>query len=188
MTDIEKIRSGDNTIIEDLYKNNRNEFVSWLMKMYKCTPSDAREVFQYAVITLYENVVSKKLQILNCSMKTYLFAIGRKKYLEKVKSERRFDQNFTEDSLAQMPEIQSEDAFLKEHRLVQVERCLQKLGEPGRTILELYYFHGKSMQEIAAMLKYKNSATAKNLKYKCLNRLKKFVTRDEQPMQLHLVA
>jgi len=53
------------------------------------------------------------------------------------------------------------------------------LGEPGRTILELYYYHGKNMEEIAELLQYKNSATAKNLKYKSLLRLKKIVAEEQ---------
>ncbi len=61
-----------------------------------------------------------------------------------------------------------------------VVRGLDKLGEPGRTILELYYYHGKSMEEIAKMLHYKNSATAKNLKYKCLLRLKKICQKEQK--------
>jgi RNA polymerase sigma-70 factor (ECF subfamily) len=158
------------------------------MKLYKCPLTDAREIYHYSVITLYENVVSKKLKMLNCSLKTYLFAIGRKKYLEKLKSERRFEKNLPEDALAQLPERQSDDVMVKERRLEKIERCLQQLGEPGRTILELYYYHGKSMQEIAMMLNYKNSATAKNLKYKCLNRLKKIVFQEEPISRAHQFA
>lgn len=188
MTQIERIRSGDETVIESIYKDYRNEFISWLMKMYKCSPADAREIFQSAVITFYENVVGRKLDALTCTLKTYLFAIGRKKYLEKMKSERRFEQNVDEDSLSDNPENQVSDAFQREGRLEQVEQCLQKLGEPGRTILELYYYHGKTMQEIAVALNYKNSSTAKNLKYKCLNRLKRIVMSESQAPSLNQFA
>lgn len=188
MTQIDKIRSGDCDVIENIYKEYRNEFISWLMKTYKCQHADAREIFQSSVIAFYENVISNKLKLLSCSIKTYLFAIGRKKYLEKVKSQRRFDQNLAEDALAHIPDMQSGDAMVKERRLEHIERCLQKLGEPGRTILELYYYQGKSMQQIAKMLKYKNSETAKNLKYKCLNRLKKIVFQDEQITRAHQYA
>jgi DNA-directed RNA polymerase specialized sigma24 family protein len=54
-----------------------------------------------------------------------------------------------------------------------VESCLGQVGEPAKTILELYYYHGMSMEEIAQKLNYKNADTAKNLKYKSLIKLKK---------------
>ena len=177
--ELDQIRNGDQSQIEAIYNNHRAEFISWIVKLYHCPCEDAGEIFQYAVITFYENVMSSKLKVLDCSVKTYLFAIGRKKYLEKLKSQKKFEPNYNDSMLVNLPDVQKTDALIKEQRLDCVERALEKLGEPGRTILELYYYHGKSMEEIAELLNYKNSATAKNLKYKFLLRLKKIV-EDEQ--------
>ena len=60
----------------------------------------------------------------------------------------------------------------KELKLQLVAKGLEKLGEPCKTLLELFYFNNMSMDEIASQLSYKNRATAKNLKYKCLGRLR----------------
>ena len=102
-----------------------------------------------------------------------------KRYVEKLKSEKKFQKNLNESTLVNLPDVQKTDALIKEQQLECVEKGLEKLGEPGRTILELYYYHGKSMEEIAELLHYKNSATAKNIKYKCLLRLKK-ICHEEQ--------
>lgn len=181
--ELDNIRNGDQRQIETIYNNHRAEFISWIVKLYHCPSEEAGEIYHYAVIAFYENVITKKLTVLDCSIKTYLFAIGRKKYLEKLKSQKKFDQNYDESNLINLPDVQKTDALIKEQRFECVERAMDKLGEPGRTILELYYYHGKSMQEIAELLKYKNSATAKNLKYKCLMRLKKIVEADQQIIQ-----
>lgn len=181
MVELEKIRNGDKNQIEAIYNNHKGEFISWIVKLYHCSFDDASEVYHYAVITFYENVMNNKLTVLDCSVKTYLFAIGRKKYLQNLKSQQKFECNNNSHSLINLPDVQKTDALIKEQRLECVERGLEKLGEPGRSILELYYYHGKSMEEIAELLNYKNSATAKNLKYKCLNRLKKIV-EEEQTM------
>ena len=181
--ELEKIRNGDHSHIETIYNNHRAEFISWIVKLYHCPSDDAGEIYHYAVVTFYENVINNKLKVLECSVKTYLFAIGRKKYLEKLKSQKKFDQNCSESTLVNLPEVQKTDALIKEQRFECVDRALEKLGEPGRTILELYYYHGKSMEEIAGLLHYKNSATAKNLKYKCLLRLKKIVEEEQKVTQ-----
>ena len=63
-------------------------------------------------------------------------------------------------------------------KLQLVSKGLEKLGEPCKTLLELYYFHDMSMDQIAENLDYKNRATAKNLKYKCLNRLRNIFKKE----------
>ena len=73
--------------------------------------------------------------------------------------------------------------MIREQQSESVEHGLDKLGEPGRTILELFYYHGKSMEEIAELLHYKNSATVKNLKYKYLIRLRKIVEEEQKVTQ-----
>jgi len=182
--ELDKIRNGDHSQIEAIYNNHRAEFISWIVKLYHCPSDDAGEIYHYAVVTFYENVINNKLKVLDCSVKTYLFAIGRKKYLETLKSQKKFNQNCDESTLVNLPDVQKTDALIKEQRLDCVEQAMEKLGEPGRTILELYYHHGKSMEEIAALLKYKNSATAKNLKYKSLLRLKKLVVEVQKETQI----
>jgi len=54
-----------------------------------------------------------------------------------------------------------------------MERAMNGLGEPCKSLLEAFYLQKKSMQEIAGSFGYTNSENAKNQKYKCLVRLKK---------------
>ena len=51
--------------------------------------------------------------------------------------------------------------------------ALQLLGEPCKTIMEDFYIHNRSMQEICERFGYTNADNAKTQKYKCLQRLKK---------------
>jgi RNA polymerase sigma factor (sigma-70 family) len=54
-----------------------------------------------------------------------------------------------------------------------MEKAMQHLGEPCKSLLEAYYLQKKSMVEIAGNFGYTNADNAKNQKYKCLIRLKK---------------
>ena len=54
-----------------------------------------------------------------------------------------------------------------------MDKALNNLGEPCKTLLEAYYMQKKSMVEIAGSFGYTNADNAKNQKYKCLMRLKK---------------
>jgi hypothetical protein len=54
-----------------------------------------------------------------------------------------------------------------------MDRSLNSLGEPCKSLLEGYYLNKKGMQELALEFGYTNTDNAKNQKYKCLMRLKK---------------
>ena len=54
-----------------------------------------------------------------------------------------------------------------------MEKAIDSLGEPCKSLLEAYYLKRQNMQLIAASFGYTNADNAKNQKYKCLIRLKK---------------
>ena len=54
-----------------------------------------------------------------------------------------------------------------------MDRAMNSLGEPCKSLLEAYYLQKQNMQVIAASFGYTNADNAKNQKYKCLMRLKK---------------
>jgi len=54
-----------------------------------------------------------------------------------------------------------------------MDRAMNSLGEPCKSLLEGYYLKKMGMQELAREFGYTNADNAKNQKYKCLMRLKK---------------
>jgi hypothetical protein len=54
-----------------------------------------------------------------------------------------------------------------------MEKSMNNLGEPCKSLLEAYYLQKRNMTEIAGSFGYTNADNAKNQKYKCLVRLKK---------------
>ncbi len=169
---LDNIRNGDKAQLEAIYKAHKQEFINWVSGKYSCSNEDAKDAFQFAIITLYENLRSNRITQLNSSIKTYLFAVGKHKILEQQKSSVRFTHKINEDFTG-FEDLYKWDNDLYEHALVVIERCLDKLGEPCRSLLQLYYYHDLSMEEITERMSYKNRFTSKNLKYKCINRLRK---------------
>jgi len=168
---IEEIRNGNRTQLASIYRTYRSEFVAWLSTKYECTRDEARDVYQVSILALHENIVNEKLKQLNSSIKTYLFAIGKNKFLEFRKAQNRMlrKTDFEEIDLAEITTWEQKE---KEVKLEILEKSIKKLGDPCKSLLELYYFHNMSMEEIAEQMSYKNKATAKNLKCKCLARLR----------------
>lgn len=179
---LENIKNGNRAQLAVIYREYRSEFIAWITSNYQCTRDEAREVYQVSILAFYENVVSEKLQTLSSSIKTYLFAIGKNKFLEYRKKDNRFEYTLDGDGY-DIEDVVSWDKQEKEKRLLIAEKCMEKLGDPCKSLLELYYFHNMSMEEIASKLSYKNPSTSKNLKYKCLIRLRKLFEKEMESMQ-----
>ncbi|MGB3180956.1 MAG: sigma-70 family RNA polymerase sigma factor [Cyclobacteriaceae bacterium] len=168
---IERLRSGGEKELEMIYLKYRDEFLFWITKNFTCPLDEAKDIYQVSILTLYENVVQGKVRTLTSSIKTYLFAIGKNKALASNKKAQRFTSDFSDNM--DVSAIENGHSSEDEERWRLVESSLDKLGDPCRTLLKQYYYHKKAVSDIAVELGYKNADTAKNLKYKCMKRLKK---------------
>ena len=112
--------------------------------------------------------MSGKLTHFSSSVKTYLFSVGKNKLMEMERGKLR-ERKLKTDDLYEADEIYDDSL------LTQVEDCVEKLGEPCRSLLIQYYYHKRSIDQLVSLFGYKNMETAKNQKYKCLERLRKMV-------------
>jgi RNA polymerase sigma factor (sigma-70 family) len=56
-----------------------------------------------------------------------------------------------------------------------IRSALDRLGDPCRTLLILFYWEEASMDEIARQLGLANASTAKSKKYQCKEQLKRLI-------------
>jgi RNA polymerase sigma factor (sigma-70 family) len=165
------LAANDRKAIETIYRVHYS-MIQTLVINNNGTSDDARDVFQEAVIVLYEKAKSGSFE-LHARLKTYIYEVSRRLWLNKLMISRRFS-----GDLANTPETiaTEEDVRMYEYRTQDfelMERALQHLGEPCKELLESYYLKKKNMSEIAREFGYTNADNAKNQKYKCLMRLKK---------------
>jgi RNA polymerase sigma-70 factor (ECF subfamily) len=168
---IEEIKKGNRNQLANIYRAYRSEFIAWLSSKFECSRDEARDIYQIAILTLHENIVNEKLKHLNSSIKTYLFAIGKNKILESKKAQNRFSYEIDPGEL-ELEEINNWEQEDREQHLELMKSSVEKLGNPCKSLLELYYYHNMSLEAIAGQMSYKNTATAKTLKFKCLGRLR----------------
>lgn len=133
---------------------------------------DAKDIFQESIIVLYDKVKAGNFE-LNSKLKTFLYSVCRRLWLKRlnVKSKSTNNINDFEDVLAVETDLEYHEE--KDRQFKQMDEALLHLGEPCKTIIEDFYIHNKSMQEICETFGYTNADNAKNQKYKCLQRLKK---------------
>ena len=168
---LEGLAQNDRKAIEAIYKQHFN-MVQSLILNNNGFPDDARDIFQEAMIVLYEKARSGSFE-LNSQLKTYLYSVCRRLWLKRLNQQQRFSPEV--DNLEETVPVE-EDVERHEQRnkdFLVMEQSLKSLGEPCKSLLEAYYLEKKSMVDIAADFGYTNADNAKNQKYKCLMRLKK---------------
>ncbi len=167
------LANNDTKTIEIIYANNFNMVLS-LITNNNGTYDDARDVFQEAMVILYEKSKSENFH-LSSQIKTYLYAVCRKLWLKRLQLQGRYfvssDYEIDENNLSVHED--EEDAKQKDMTFAIMETALNKLGEPCKSLLVAFYIHKKGMHELVELFGYTNADNAKNQKYKCLMRLKK---------------
>ena len=156
---------------ETIYKQNYT-MVQSMITNNNGTIDDARDVFQEAMIVLFEHAKSPTFE-LNCQIKTYVYSVARRLWLKKLQQAKKFGGEV--ETMAEVVPVEEElEAHEQRNAEFQVmEKALMNLGEPCKSLLEAYYMQKKSMTDIAGSFGYTNADNAKNQKYKCLLRLKK---------------
>lgn len=175
---IHEIRNGNRKTLENIYNMYRKGFIEWTTASYRITSDQAVDLYQQAILCLYENIVGGKLDGIKSSLRTYLFAIGKYKTLEIYRYHARVSS--LEGAIPDCEAFDAEDGDCNERLLELAKSCLSILGDPCRKVLESYYYHRQSMREIAETLGYKNEQTAKNQKYKCLLRLREIFRQEAE--------
>lgn len=168
---INEIRKGNKSVLMDLYSDFRDEFILWSQKNFGASREQAKDAFQDAILDFNENISSGKLIELTCSVKTYLFQIGRNKIINILKKEQRITYN---DNLHLIKTKEYEDFMDEENKSFtqeQISQAIEKLPEDCQEVLKLHYFKEYDMESIAREMNYKNSDTAKSKKSVCMKRL-----------------
>lgn len=165
------LAANDKKAVETIYRENYLTIQSFIVKN-NGYPDDARDIFQEAMIVLYEKVCTGSFE-LTCQIKTYLYSVCRRLWLKRLQQMQRY--NPAAENIEEVVSVEDElDVHEKRNAdLIVMESALAKIGEPCKSLLEAYYLQKKSMPEIAAFFGYTNSDNAKTQKYKCLVRLKK---------------
>jgi RNA polymerase sigma factor (sigma-70 family) len=134
--------------------------------------ADAKDVYQEAIIVLYDKIKSGSFE-LSSKLKTYLYSVSRRIWLKKLAQQSKKTSNIADFEDVLMVDEDFEIHEEKDRQFDQMKTALESLGEPCKTIIQDFYIHSLSMQDICEKFGYTNTDNAKTQKYKCLQRLKK---------------
>jgi len=153
--------------------------VKKLVMNSKGNEEEARDIFQDALIIVFEKIMEDKL-VLKSSLKTYMYAICRHLWLQKLPMKHRtelidayhekMDYRFTAEEFL----LYEEEKLFQEHFL--------RLKEDCRKIMEMF-FDKVSFKSIADKLKT-TPGYIKKRKFQCKEMLYNSITKDPRFLEL----
>ena len=133
------LANNDSKAIDTIYKDNFNMVQAFILNN-NGTYDDARDIFQEAMITLYEKAKSESF-VLTSQIKTYIYSVCRRLWLKRLQQMGRYIA--TSEGLEETIPVEMDLEF-HERRNVEfaiMERALGSLGEPCKSLIEAYYIH-----------------------------------------------
>lgn len=172
---IARIKRGDEAVLRELYQRNYRIIANHITRN-SGSEEEAQDIFQEGIVVLWEKIVQDRLS-LTSSIGIYLFKVCENLWLKELRKKK----NFPQDKLQAHEEIiddvsSTEDEEIELNRRQQiVQQCMSELTETCRAIIHYFYFDRLSMKEIALKLGLKNEDVSKNIKSKCLKKLRELV-------------
>lgn len=167
------IKNGDESALVTLYQSNQRMITSYILRN-SGTEDDAEDLLQEAVIIVWERIRSGRFEY-SAQLSTFIFATVKNMWMRRLAKNRREIPTEIQDENVGSNEESAEEKMIDAERVNAVAIALQKIGEPCKTLLILFYWEECSTEEIAQRMKFANADTVKSKKYQCKKMLEKIL-------------
>ena len=162
---------GDESAFDQILLDHRVGLIRFINQILH-DPDAAEDI---AIDTFLELLLHPKRYDFRCSLKTYLYMIGRGKALNYLRRRKFFSPDPIPEDIPQ--EISLEDQFLLDEQRRVLHAALKQLPEDMATALYLVYFEDLSYADTAKVMK-KTSKQVDNLLYRGKAALRNLLGKD----------
>jgi len=170
---IVKLKANDDQALRTLYGACYPGIEHYILQN-NGSKDDAKDIYQEAFIAMWRNIQLDKVSFTGLEqLQGYIFRIAQYKWLDQLRSSRVKKTNplngldIAEEVPAQLDKEEAE-------YLAKVKLHYVTIGDQCREVLNRFYFLKQSMAEIASFFSW-TEATAKNNKYRCLQKLRNLI-------------
>lgn len=134
---------------------------------------DARDIFQETMLVFNQNLAREGFT-LTSSLKTYLYSISRNLWLKSLRDRKIMNSLVsTEDDLPGLSITEQREKETAETLTHYMDGLIARMPVHCQKIVHYVYYDNVPVEEIAEKMGYNNTHTASNVKYKCLQQMKK---------------
>ena len=173
---IARLHKDDKKALEEVYMRYRVAFSAYAQK-YNLEQADILDVYQDAIISMYQNLVEKQVRLRDSSLKTYLFGIGKHKILDHIKANKKLYRLKNNPIAYEEINIETFELTIEQQQLA---KYFRRLGESCQEILRMYYYRNWSIKEIVDWSHYKDENTVKSHKSRCLKKLRNSIAKGDE--------
>lgn len=166
------LKKGDKWTLQEIYREYRTGFLLFATR-YPLNEEAILDIYQDAVIALWENAQKGKLDNLESTLKTYLYAIG--KYMIYAKLRHNNKETSLENIGDLMVDWDENPDVLDDDEIEEIKNSFAKLGAKCQEILRLFYYQEWNLDEITKMMNYQNKDVAKSQKSRCIKSLRELL-------------
>lgn len=172
---IDAIKANDSVALKSFYISNYRK-TQLLVLNNSGTEDDAKDVYQEAFIVVWNNIKNNHfIPISETAIEGYLFSIAKNKWMDVVRSSRfKKTKNTINDEMINADTNEIHHDEILDLKLKKMMNAFKDLGEPCKELLTTFYFKKKSLKDIANLLNIEE-ATARNKKYRCMEKLRSLV-------------
>lgn len=168
-----RLSSGETAWLDDFYKENRSAFLQWGENKFSLDRDELLDIYQNAMIVLFENIKHNRIDGLQSSVVTYLYGIAKNlvyKYYRKNELINRHEVRLSEHY-----HFLGSNNDDQEQHYNAIHRALNSMKEPCKTIINLFYINGLKLSMVASKLNYASTDVLKTQKSRCLKKLKDLI-------------
>lgn len=184
---VERLQRGDRRMEERFYRHCKKYFDDHFLEVF-FDKDRKQEIFQTAFLKLWTEIENRKIRIvgekicrqqssgeyiaMTCSLTTFLMVFAKNDYREMVRSNRLDTYADVYEKMTEPMEQDDMDALEVKHRII--DECIERISPRCVEIITLFYYKGKSLDEIMELRQDKNTSKngLKTAKNKCMNTLR----------------
>ncbi|HKZ66738.1 MAG TPA: sigma-70 family RNA polymerase sigma factor, partial [Chitinophagaceae bacterium] len=131
---LQGLARNDKKAVEMIYKENYSTVQSLIINN-NGTADDAKDIFQEAMIVLYEKARSGNFE-LSCQMKTYVYSVSRRLWLKRLQQANRYSGEIGNAEMLVQVEDDIEGHARRDAEFEMMAKAINNLGEPCKSLLE----------------------------------------------------
>ena len=166
------IKANDEKTLKALYQENFKK-VEHFIVTNNGTQEEAKDIYQEAFIAVWRNIQMDRFKPESPgALGGYLFQVARNKWIDQLRGKKLRQTVPLQEEITQY----HSEPFSKEEsdHIILIKQHFGKLGEQCQELLRRFYFNKDSMRVIAEYFSW-TEASAKNNKYRCLQRLRAMI-------------
>ncbi|MEW4924314.1 sigma-70 family RNA polymerase sigma factor [Algibacter sp. 2305UL17-15] len=176
---VDGIRSNDSEVLKHVYTTNYPKVEALVLKN-SGSIAHAKDVYQDAFITVWTHIKNNKFVPQNdTAIQGYLYRISKNKWTDVLRSKSfKNSKPLVVETLAEVKDDEEHNEP-DSKKLKIAMTAFENLGQPCKQLLKTFYFEKKSLKEISIELKIEET-TARNKKYRCMQKLRAVVLASKQ--------